>query len=177
VGTFQLSDIPHLFWEIFQHHRKLQVTITDVFLAGSHEGLCLIMLYISFLNQSNRTLSVFQLKYDLPPQMPAPISLQPLSVAENGNPIYELPAMTEISNEFPLDELMQFPLDIPANQSLGKWTPLQINADNEIRHKLPFRLDINAIDASDTQKVLGKGHKNILIYTAEDRELHIRLSD
>jgi hypothetical protein len=88
---------------------------------------------------------------------------QPDEVLENGNLVYTLPTDSEISTVLHPAELLQGCFDIPPNQSLGKWCPILIHADYEIRYNLPFLMIVSVIDASDPPKTLARYHGNILI--------------
>jgi hypothetical protein len=163
VDISVLSDIPRLLWEIFQYRRKLQVNLAQVDHIGTHGGLTLLLVHLTFANPSNRTRSVCDVRWFVPTYMQFLEIPQPHDLSNDGLLVYKLPTDADIQMSINPHELLQRPLDIPPNQSLSRLCQLLIHADFEIQYKLPFPLTVKVYDASENPRLLAKCRRNILL--------------
>jgi hypothetical protein len=158
-----MFDILRLPWEIYLYHRKLQMDIIDVHHIGTYGGLSLLLVYVAFANPSSRTYSVGRVEWFAPFYIGFLKVPQPQGRSNDELLIYRLPTCEDIETKLPPHELLQSRFDIPPNQSLGRWCPLLIHSDVEIRYNLPIPLTVKAFGVSTSPKPLAKAHRKILL--------------
>jgi len=122
----------YLFWiQVRDYQRPLRLLVTYLDCQPADKGTSLIALRLAFVNPASRARTVCGIDVESKMSGTRLIELSQEVDLNHQTATYSLPS---VSLQLPFAETLQFPLDIPPNQSLSRWLVIALSYQHTDPH-------------------------------------------